>query len=129
MVIEFTIQNGPQPPVLAMIVDQYIRHPNVPESGKLDLLRQLMPRLEKEHFFWTQRRSRTITVNDTDHAMNVYRGGIKFPRPESYLEDYELAHAYYERTHQLGKRDNAFVHSPVLLPATKNPKIAIVPRS
>ena len=80
-----------QPPMLAMMVDDYRKHPNTPSADRDSILQDVLPALKIEHQFWMTKRNVTVKVDGQEFAMNVYRGGIRNPRPESYREDVEHA--------------------------------------
>ncbi|GAV02502.1 Treh [Ramazzottius varieornatus] len=80
-----------QPPLLAMMVDVYRKHPNTPPADRDSILKEVLPALKVEHDFWMTRRNVTVKVGGQEYTMNVYRGGIRKPRPESYREDVEHA--------------------------------------
>ncbi|GAU99218.1 Treh [Ramazzottius varieornatus] len=82
-----------QPPFLALMVDAYRLHRNVPEDDRASIISEVLPALEREHAFWMKKRAVSVTTSEGEtFTLNVYRGGIRCPRPESYREDKEHAH-------------------------------------
>ncbi|OQV12117.1 Trehalase [Hypsibius exemplaris] len=80
-----------QPPFLAMMVDAYIKHPSMPAEDSRRLILECLPALVKEHNFWMTERAAVVTRDGKDYVLNLYKGGITEPRPESYREDFETA--------------------------------------
>ncbi|XP_055329752.1 uncharacterized protein LOC129582285 isoform X2 [Paramacrobiotus metropolitanus] len=81
-----------EPPVLALMIDHYIKHPNVPPTDADFVLRKMLPYLEKEYKFWMKERSTTFHFRGQALTLNRYTGGgLSTPRPESYFEDYHHA--------------------------------------
>lgn len=88
-----------QPPFFSMMV-QLLADIN----GKQELI-TFLPQLEKEYSFWMngkeQLNKRNIAVNhvvlmSNGAVLNRYWDAFDTPRPESYREDVELAHAHTE---------------------------------
>ncbi|KAL3097492.1 hypothetical protein niasHS_003940 [Heterodera schachtii] len=78
-----------QPPLLTPMVYEYFL-----ATGDLDFVEQVLPTLEKEQHFWNLNRARSFLHPETKEEMfqyYQYRATMKFPRPESYREDVELA--------------------------------------
>ncbi|KAJ1664188.1 hypothetical protein IW140_004217 [Coemansia sp. RSA 1813] len=73
-----------QPPFLTLMVKLFYEF-----TGDLDFVRQVYPMLCKEHAYWQQPKH---TVNVTGVLLNRYNVDTDAPRPESYSEDYMLAH-------------------------------------
>lgn len=84
--------NRSQPPLLSQMVRVYVEY-----TGDRDLLTRALPLLEKEHSFWTNNRSVTITQGSSNYTLNRYAVENTEPRPESYREDYITANnrSYY----------------------------------
>ncbi|GAV00221.1 Treh [Ramazzottius varieornatus] len=76
-----------QPPILALAVEAYTKHPNVPAHDKQSLIELVLPFLEKEHDYWMRRHKVVIAKDGKKYLLNVYKGGQSQPRPESYWED------------------------------------------
>lgn len=76
-----------QPPLLAMIVNEYRNHKNVPPKDRKSIIAEILPALEEEHQFWMRDRAITVHIGRRLYNLNVYKGGITRPRPESYRED------------------------------------------
>ena len=83
-----------QPPVLALMVDAYRRHPDVPSADSKKLVQETLPALDKEYRWWMEQRN--VTVQSADGQLrallNVYRPTVNglpltHPRPESYQDD------------------------------------------
>lgn len=71
------------------MVDHYIKHKNVSAEDADDLIRQVLPALDKEHNFWMTARSVMVSVHGKTFILNRYTGGgLTLPRPESYFEDH-----------------------------------------
>lgn len=71
-----------QPPLLTGMIKSY-----VDTTDDTEFLARALPLLEQElHFFLD-----THMVDVNGYAMAVYGGTSRHPRPESYVEDYELA--------------------------------------
>ena len=78
-----------QPPVFALMVDEYVR-----ATGDTHFLLEAMPAMAKEFDYWMA--EHMVTVNDSNgkaHRLARYNCEDDGPRPESYVEDYELAQA------------------------------------
>ncbi|RCN46893.1 alpha,alpha-trehalase [Ancylostoma caninum] len=71
-----------QPPLFAPMVYEYYQ-----ATRDKDLIREMLPVIEKEYNFWTSNRSLPITVNGEKMNMFQYRTPSTVPRPESYRED------------------------------------------
>ncbi|XP_055328864.1 trehalase-like [Paramacrobiotus metropolitanus] len=97
-----------QPPFFALMAALYFDHYNVQEP--LPLIRELLPVLKKEHDFWMTKRAIDVTVSGKTHKLNVYRGDITHPRPESYFEDHESGQKYL---HANNKTDASFVFTNI----------------
>ncbi|KAL2270867.1 hypothetical protein VTJ83DRAFT_238 [Remersonia thermophila] len=85
--------NRSQPPLLTLMVKTYIEYTN--DTSILD---RALPLLIKEHDFWTNNRSVSITApNGKQYTLNRYAVNNNQPRPESYREDYITAtnQSYY----------------------------------
>jgi alpha,alpha-trehalase len=80
-----------QPPFLALMVEAYIEHPSVSATDGKDLIALVLPSLEREYSFWMTSRTETFWHNEAEQTLNVYKGGLTHPRPESYREDFTLA--------------------------------------
>ena len=76
-----------QPPILALAVDAYRKHPNVPPQDQRSLIDYVLPFLEKEHNYWMRRHKVVIKKAGKTFVLHVYKGGQMQPRPESYWED------------------------------------------
>ncbi|XP_069189020.1 trehalase isoform X2 [Procambarus clarkii] len=77
-----------QPPYLIPMVKLYMEHTN-----DLDFLRKNIKVIEREFKFWEENRSLTIKDRDgKSHVVARYQVNAGEPRPESFREDYELAH-------------------------------------
>jgi len=82
-----------QPPLLTMMVKAYVDYTN--DTSILD---RALPLLIKEHEFFTNNRSVSITASDgKKYTLNRYHVENNQPRPESYREDYITANngSYY----------------------------------
>ncbi|XP_055355268.1 trehalase-like [Paramacrobiotus metropolitanus] len=100
-----------QPPFLALMLDLYRLHYNVPnQTDTLLLIKEMLPALQKEHDFWMNKRRIEVSHNGKTYLLNVYRGDIKHPRPESYLEDRETGERYKEAYNQT---DAAFLFTNI----------------
>lgn len=82
--------NRSQPPMLSEMVQVYFE-----ETNDLDLVKSVFPSLEKEYEYYTDpdRRQIEIKKNGQTYKLSRYCAaqGITSPRPESYIEDFELA--------------------------------------
>lgn len=77
-----------QPPYLIPMFQLYMEHTN-----DIDFLRENIGLLEKEFQFWETQRSVNVTdKRGKTHTVAQYRVEVGEPRPESFREDYELAH-------------------------------------
>ncbi|KAK4462102.1 glycoside hydrolase [Cladorrhinum samala] len=88
--------NRSQPPVLSQMVRVYVEHTN-----DTSILERAVPLLIKEHEFWTNNRSVTVTGPDgKQRTLNRYAVLNSQPRPESYREDYITANnaTYYAQS-------------------------------
>jgi len=55
-------------------------------------LKEILPALDKEYSFWTLFRTVTlIDFNGQSHQLSVFSVTSDVPRPESYIEDLEMA--------------------------------------
>ncbi|EPZ34027.1 Glycoside hydrolase, family 37 domain-containing protein [Rozella allomycis CSF55] len=86
--------NRSQPPLLVQMIDRYVN-----ATGDFEFLAESLDLLDKEYDFWMKHRSLTLpnikgkmSLKDK-HVLNLYRGENDIPRPESYIEDFEAAHA------------------------------------
>lgn len=86
------------PPVLALMVDSYRRHPHVTVGQGKKLVQETLPALEKEYRWWMEQRNVTVRSADgqLQAILNVYRAGLlaapmTHPRPELYLQDVHRA--------------------------------------
>ncbi|KAI8984171.1 trehalase [Mycotypha africana] len=77
--------NRSQPPFLAHMIDVYYE-----ETGDKDFLLKALPILEKEYHHWMRDRSIEVTNprNDNVYTLNHYAVNNKYPRPESYVQDF-----------------------------------------
>ncbi|OQV14359.1 Trehalase [Hypsibius exemplaris] len=80
-----------QPPFLALMVEAFVNHKDTTPAAGRELIDEALPALVKEHKFWTDNRVATFTYNSKNYTLNIYKGGISEPRPESYREDREIA--------------------------------------
>lgn len=80
-----------QPPIIAMIVDEYCRHPNVLPADRENIVKEILPALEREYKFWMTNRTIPVEVDGKSYTLNIFKGGIGRPRPESYMEDINTA--------------------------------------
>ncbi|XP_043224413.1 trehalase-like isoform X3 [Amphibalanus amphitrite] len=76
-----------QPPFLIPMVKLYLDATN-----DMDFLRTNMELLEREYQFWQA--NRTVDVQKDGRVYKMYRYNVEIglPRPESYREDFDLAH-------------------------------------
>ena len=92
--------NRSQPPVLTQMVRLYVE-----KTGDVELLKQALPLLDKEYFFWMNFRSVSLRPPDADgvdsatnatsqYVLNRYYVDSHHPRPESHLEDIHLARSF-----------------------------------
>ncbi|KAJ1362105.1 hypothetical protein KIN20_038424 [Parelaphostrongylus tenuis] len=75
-----------QPPMFAPMVYEYYQ-----ATRDKQIVRDMLPIIEKEYRFWHTNRSVTIEVNGEAFEMYQYRTLSSVPRPESYREDYLTA--------------------------------------
>jgi alpha,alpha-trehalase len=79
--------NRSQPPLLTLMVKTYVDYTN-----DTSILERALPLLVKEHEFWTNNRTVSITATDgKEYTLNRYFVNNNQPRPESYREDYVTA--------------------------------------
>ncbi|KAK3299981.1 glycoside hydrolase family 37 protein [Chaetomium fimeti] len=79
--------NRSQPPLLTLMVKTYVDYTN-----DTSILERALPLLVKEHEFWTNNRTVSITATDgKEYTLNRYSVNNNQPRPESYREDYVTA--------------------------------------
>uniref|UniRef100_A0A0K0DGH4 Trehalase n=1 Tax=Angiostrongylus cantonensis TaxID=6313 RepID=A0A0K0DGH4_ANGCA len=75
-----------QPPMFAPMVYEYYH-----ATRDKQIVRDMLPLIEKEFHFWQTNRSVFIEVNGETFEMYQYRTPSTVPRPESYREDYLTA--------------------------------------
>uniref|UniRef100_A0A7E4W1G9 Trehalase n=1 Tax=Panagrellus redivivus TaxID=6233 RepID=A0A7E4W1G9_PANRE len=75
-----------QPPLFAQMLEDYYN-----ATGDKDLVRHLLPLLDKEMSFWKNNRTVSIIENGQNHTFYQYRAISDCPRPESYMDDYQAA--------------------------------------
>uniref|UniRef100_A0AAX7SZB2 Trehalase n=1 Tax=Astatotilapia calliptera TaxID=8154 RepID=A0AAX7SZB2_ASTCA len=75
-----------QPPFLTLMVESYYQ-----ATKDKEFLRAALPVLEVEYQFWMENRSVDLELNGKQHVLNRYYVEVGLPRPESYLDDLELA--------------------------------------
>ncbi|KAK3394441.1 glycoside hydrolase family 37 protein [Podospora didyma] len=88
--------NRSQPPLLSQMLRIYVEYTN-----DTSLLKRAVPLLIKEHEFWTQNRSVSITAKGgKKYTLNRYHVENNQPRPESYREDWISANnaSYYAQS-------------------------------
>ncbi|KAK1752524.1 glycoside hydrolase [Echria macrotheca] len=79
--------NRSQPPLLTEMVRIYVEHTN-----DTSILERAVPLLIKEHDFWINNRSVTVTAKDgKTYTLQRYHVNNNQPRPESYREDFNTA--------------------------------------
>ncbi|PNP38355.1 hypothetical protein TGAMA5MH_09713 [Trichoderma gamsii] len=78
--------NRSQPPLLSQMVKTYIEHTN-----DTSILRRALPLLVREHDFWINNRTVSVTVANKTYTLQQYAVQNTQPRPESFLEDYVTA--------------------------------------
>jgi len=76
-----------QPPLLIPMVKLY-----ADKTNDLDFVRKNLATLMAEFDFWMKNRTVTVTHGDKEYLLARYNVEKGAPRPESYREDYELAH-------------------------------------
>jgi len=89
--------NRSQPPFLTRTVDAYFI-----ATGSQDFVASILPSLDKEYNFWL--RNRSVEIEDSQgrkHFMSVYHVINDAPRPESYIEDLELAEGLPEEEQKI----------------------------
>jgi alpha,alpha-trehalase len=81
-----------QPPLLALMVSELANTYRMEfQSLKaIELERDALPVLLKEHQFWMATHSREVVINGKNFTVNFYNANTSTPRPESYKEDYLL---------------------------------------
>ncbi|KAL2130433.1 hypothetical protein VTI74DRAFT_6405 [Chaetomium olivicolor] len=85
--------NRSQPPLLTKMIKIYVDH-----TKDTSILQRALPLLIKEHEWWTNNRSVTVTgPNGKTYTLNRYHVNNNQPRPESFREDYITANngSYY----------------------------------
>ncbi|KEZ44296.1 Trehalase [Scedosporium apiospermum] len=87
--------NRSQPPLLSQMVKAYVHSTN--DTSILD---RAVPLLIKEHEFFINNRSVTVTVGNKSYTLNQYNVDNNQPRPESFREDYITANnaSYYAKS-------------------------------
>ena len=79
-------QRRSQPPYLISMVNQYKK-----KTEDWELVEKALPILEKEMVFFEKHRSMAYIYQDKEYQVFRYGTDCKGPRPESYMEDFELA--------------------------------------
>ncbi|XP_022917822.2 trehalase-like [Onthophagus taurus] len=79
------------PPLLMKLAREYLD-----KTGDLDWLRPNIPLLEKELFFWINKRFTIVTINKKTYSLAQYYVNSTGPRPEEYHKDLKLADIYQE---------------------------------
>ncbi|CAG7785820.1 unnamed protein product, partial [Allacma fusca] len=74
-----------QPPLLIPMVNDYLDH-----TKNFTFLEKNIASLDKEFEFWRRNRNYTLDLNGETHTVIRYNVERDLPRPESYVEDYEL---------------------------------------
>ncbi|KAL7898647.1 glycoside hydrolase family 37 protein [Trichoderma sp. SZMC 28014] len=95
--------NRSQPPLLSLMVKTYIEHTN-----DTSILGRALPLLVREHDFWINNRTVSVTVANKTYALQQYAVQNTQPRPESFLEDYVTAN-----------NQSYFAASGIIYPANK----------
>ncbi|GAV09968.1 Treh, partial [Ramazzottius varieornatus] len=88
------------PPLLSAMVNLYWLHQSAdhPQDG-LDLIKAVLPAVQREYDFWMKERSVDVTVNNGQtFQLNRYQGTTTKPRPEGYREDHETSRSLRNRT-------------------------------
>ncbi|KAJ1675707.1 hypothetical protein EV182_000737 [Spiromyces aspiralis] len=83
--------NRSQPPVLSLMISRYYEATN-----DIAILRRAVPILVKEHAFWVNNRSVTVTdpqrFGDRQFRFFIYNVATDKPRPEGFAPDWQNAH-------------------------------------
>jgi len=75
-----------QPPMLTLMLGDYYN------TTKDDaFVKEMLPRLEREHAFFMANRSVAVEQHGKTYHLNQFRAPTTYPRPESFIEDYEAA--------------------------------------
>nr|CAH7712482.1 unnamed protein product [Callosobruchus chinensis] len=78
--------NRSQPPVLTMIMSDYVK-----VSQDYEFLQKYLPVLDKEMDFWLTKRVVPVTHEGITYNLAHYDSESDTPRPESYIEDVETS--------------------------------------
>ena len=78
--------NRSQPPLFIQMVEQY-----VDVTGDTAFIREIYPQMVREFDYWLKEHSVKVLKNGVEHEMFRFNCEEAGPRPESYVEDFELA--------------------------------------
>ena len=80
--------NRSQPPLFTQMVWLYLASTN-----DTSIITRALESIETELAWWSSNRTINITgPSGTSHQISVYNTSNSAPRPEGYIEDYEVAH-------------------------------------
>ncbi|CAJ0559519.1 unnamed protein product, partial [Mesorhabditis spiculigera] len=82
-----------QPPLFAAMVYEYYA-----ATSDIDLVKEVLPSLERELKFWRKNRNVTVEMGDAEYKMLQYRTPANVPRPESFREDVTIAAQFTDLT-------------------------------
>ncbi|CAD5211712.1 unnamed protein product [Bursaphelenchus okinawaensis] len=74
-----------QPPLFGFMIKEYFD-----KTKDVELVKELLPFLEKEFEFWDKNRSRILKIDDDSYRVYQCNADSDFPRPESHKEDVNL---------------------------------------
>jgi alpha,alpha-trehalase len=80
--------NRSQPPLLTSMIHQYYT-----KTQDTDLLARALPTLDKEYHWWMTNRSVVVELGSRSFMLNLFNVTNDTPRPESYSEDFHVAHS------------------------------------